>query len=182
MEEEKAAAQETEAAPKKVRKKSTFLADFKAFLSRGNVIDLAVAVIIGAAFGKIVSSLVNDIIMPLVSLALGGVSFADLKWVIRPGDELLGVTETALGYGMFIQATIDFLIIAFCVFMIIRFITKMQQGLKEVGSGKKKGGDAAAEATPAVEAPAASPAPTQEELLGEIRDLLKAQSGDKKGK
>ena len=101
-----------------------FWAEFKAFIAKGNVIDLAVAVIIGGAFNKIVSSLVNDVIMPLVSLAVGGADVKDWKWVITPaeydeaGKQL--VAETALRYGVFIQTIIDFLIIAFTVFMIVK--------------------------------------------------------------
>lgn len=154
----------------KEKKKSTFWADFKAFITKGNILQLAIAVIIGAAFGKIIAALVDQIIMPLISLAFGGVSFADLKWVIKPAEyDTLGVlmkNETALGYGLFIQATIDFLIIAFCIFLFIRLVTRAQTGLK-----KPK--------TDSPAAPAEPPKPTQEELLAEIRDLIKLQT--KKG-
>lgn len=139
--------------------KSKFLADFKAFAMRGNVIDMAVGVIIGGAFGKIVSSLVNDIIMPLIGIVVGGVNFTDLKWVITPasvdeaGNE---IAESTLNYGTFIQSTIDFLIIAFSIFVMVRVITKI--------TTRKK---AEEEAAPA-------PEPSNEEkLLAEIRDLLK---------
>lgn len=161
----------------KKEKKNSFFADFKKFLSRGNILDLAVAVIIGAAFGKIVTSLVNDIIMPLVSLALGGVSVYDWKWVIKEAeyDDVTGLltkSETALNYGTFIMAILDFLIIAFCIFMIIRIIVKAQSGFKKLTH--KEGEEASA----AEEAPAAPPAPTQEQLLTEIRDLLKQSHCD----
>ena len=141
--------------------KSKFLADFKAFAMRGNVIDMAVGVIIGGAFGKIVSSLVNDIIMPLIGIVVGGVNFTDLKWVITPasvdeaGNE---IAESTLNYGTFIQSTIDFLIIAFSIFVMVRVITKI--------TTRKK---AEEEAVPA---PAPEPA-NEEKLLAEIRDLLK---------
>ena len=126
--------------------------DFKAFAMKGNVIDLAVAVIIGGAFGKIVSSVVNDILMPPIGLLLGKVDFKDLKLILRHGTD--GAADVTMNYGMFIQNTIDFLIIAFCIFLIIKAISKLE---------KKK-----------EEAPAAPPAPTkQEQLLEEIRDLLK---------
>lgn len=128
------------------------LKEFKEFAMRGNVIDLAVAVVIGGAFGKIVSSLVNDIIMPLLSVILGSVNFSDLKYVITPasGD----VAEVAFRYGAFIQSIIDFLIIAFSIFLVIKLLS----------SFKKK--EPAAEPAP--------PAPSNEEvLLTEIRDLLK---------
>lgn len=139
--------------------KSTFMQDFKAFAMKGNVIDMAVGVIIGGAFGKIVSSVVADIIMPPLGLLVGGVNFTDLKWVLKPaavvdGKEVVAVT---LNYGQFLQATFDFLIIAFSIFMFIRLITRLTQKKEE---------------TPAI--PPAPPAPTkEEELLTEIRDLLK---------
>ena len=99
-----------------------FFKDFKAFISKGNILDLAVAVVIGGAFGKIVTSFVNDVIMPLISAIIGNISFADLKWVIRPADELNGITEVALKYGNFIQTFVDFLIISFFIFLILRLL------------------------------------------------------------
>ena len=123
--------------------KSTFLQDFKAFAMKGNVIDMAVGVVIGGAFGKIVSSLVANVIMPPIGLLVGGVNFTDLD------------------YGQFLQATFDFLIIAFAIFLFIRLITKL--------TTKKQAEVAAAPPTP--------PAPTKEEvLLTEIRDLLKEKN------
>lgn len=126
--------------------------DFKAFVLRGNVIDLAVAVIIGGAFGKIVTSMVNDIIMPIIGIILGNVNITGLKILIEPavGD----TPEVAVYYGQFIQNIIDFLIIAFFIFLAIRILEKL----------KKK-----EEAAPAEE-PAT---PEDVELLREIRDLLK---------
>jgi large conductance mechanosensitive channel len=138
-----------------------FLNDFKEFAMRGNVIDMAVGVIIGGAFGKIVTSMVNDVIMPLVGVLTGGVNFTDLKWIIQP-EKLAadGTTVEAaavtLNYGMFVQNVVDFLIIAFCIFMMIKVISRLT---------KKK-----------EEAPAPAPAPepsAEEKLLTEIRDLLK---------
>lgn len=161
---------------KKEKRKSGFFSDFKKFISRGNILDLAVAVIIGAAFGKIISSMVNDIIMPLISLALGGISFKDLKWVIRQANPAAGVTETALGYGSFIQATVDFLIIAICIFIMIRLIAKAQSGMNKL----KQKDQAKAASDPRT--PAQEPVPVKtasEELLTEIRDLLKQQSSAK---
>ena len=136
-----------------------FVKEFKDFAMKGNVIDLAVAVIIGGAFGKIVSSFVADIVMPLIGLLLGGVNFADLKWVIKEAVMENGVEKVAaatLNYGNFIQVTIDFLIIALAIFMAIKAMNSM----------KKK-------EEPAPEAPAAPSA--EETLLGEIRDLLKTK-------
>ncbi len=135
-----------------------FIQEFKAFAMRGNVIDLAVGVIIGAAFNKIVSSLVADIIMPPLGLLLGGIDFKDFSLTLK--DAIGDDPAVILNYGMFIQNIFDFIIVAFSIFVAIRVITKLRE--KE---------DKAAEAAAA--APAV-PAPTQEEvLLGEIRDLLK---------
>ena len=139
--------------------KLTFLQDFKAFAMKGNVIDMAVGVIIGGAFGKIVSSLVADVIMPPVGLLVGGVNFTDLKWVLKPavvhdGQEV--AAAVTLNYGNFLQVTFDFLIIAFSVFLFVRLLSRLNR--------KKE--------KPA--APPAPPAPSKEELLlTEIRDLLK---------
>ena len=141
-----------------------FLKDFKAFALKGNVIDMAVGVVIGVAFGKIVTSIVNDVIMPLISVMTGGVSFTDWKAVLSPAviDEITGEitkAEVALTYGNLIQNVVDFLIIALSIFVVIRAVTKAGEKLK-----KKE------EEAPAVEEPKG---PTQEELLTEIRDLLK---------
>ncbi|MBP8293030.1 MAG: large-conductance mechanosensitive channel protein MscL [Caldilineaceae bacterium] len=124
-------------------------AEFKAFISRGNVLDLAVAVIIGGAFGAIVTSFVNDIIMPLVGVILGGIDFTSLS---------ITVGSSAILYGNFIQAIINFLIIAFSIFLVVKAANSFQRKQE------------AAPAPPAL--------PTKEEtLLAEIRDLLKAQAG-----
>lgn len=139
--------------------KSTFLQDFKAFAMRGNVMDMAVGVIIGGAFGKIITSVVSDIIMPPIGLLVGGVNFTDLKWDMKPAQEIDGVMQEAvtLNYGNFLQTAFDFIIIAISIFIFIRLISKL--------SRKKE------------EAPAAPPAPSKEEvLLTEIRDLLKEQN------
>ena len=153
--------------------KSTFLQDFKAFAMKGNVIDMAVGVIIGGAFGKIVTSVVNDLIMPTVGMLVGGVNFTDLKLTMKEAvpeklNEAGEVIEAAvpavtLNYGNFLQQTFDFLIIAFCIFLMIKGITKLN-------NMKKKEEEAPApEPTPAPE-----PEPSAEEkLLTEIRDLLK---------
>ena len=125
--------------------------EFKAFIMRGNVVDMAVGVIIGGAFGKIVTSLVNDIFMPIIGMILGNVDFSSLE--IKLGEPVEGAEQAAIRYGMFIQEIVNFLIIALCIFMVIKVINKMQ---------KKK-----------EEAPAPAPEPTKEEvLLTEIRDAL----------
>ena len=125
--------------------------EFKAFVMRGNVVDLAVGVIIGVAFGKIVTSLVNDIFMPIIGMILGNVNFSSLE--IKLGEPVEGVEQAAIKYGMFIQEIVNFIIIAFCIFMFIKLINRIQ---------KKK-----------EEAPAPAPEPTKEEvLLTEIRDAL----------
>ena len=135
----------------------TMLKEFKEFALKGNVVDLAVGVIIGGAFGKIVTSLVNDIIMPLIGILLGGMNFTDLKVVITPaqGD----IAEVAFRYGAFFQTFIDFLIISFSIFLFIKLLNSM----------KKK--EAQIEET--IKEPS-----TEEKLLTEIRDLLK--ENDKK--
>ena len=148
-----------------------FLEDFKAFALKGNVIDMAVGVIVGGAFGKIVSSLVNDIIMPVITLCTGGTGFENMKFVIRHGipateEGQAAVEEVAVHYGTFIQNIVDFFIIAFSIFVAIRLTVKFQEKWKK-DSEKEE------------EAPAPEPAPTKEEvLLGEIRDLLKQQNAD----
>lgn len=131
------------------------LKDFKEFAFKGNVLDMAIGVIIGGAFGKIVTSLVNDLIMPIISILTGGLNFTDLKYVITPahGD----IAENAIAYGSFIQNVVDFLIIAFCIFMFVRLIEKF-----------KKKEEAKVEEVPAKADDVV--------LLEEIRDLLKAKN------
>lgn len=129
--------------------------EFKEFAMRGSVVDLAVAVVIGAAFGKIVTSLVDDIIMPVVGFVTGGVDFSKMKYVISPGDPAAEIPETAIMYGNFVNVIIQFLIVAFVIFMVIKGINSMKRKEEVVE-----------------EAPAG---PTQEELLADIRDLLKKQ-------
>lgn len=140
-----------------------FLQEFKTFAMKGNVVDMAVGIIIGGAFGKIVSSLVADIIMPPIGLLIGGVKFNNLKIILKHAhlDEATGQTTEAvsINYGNFISTTLDFIIIAFSIFLLIKMINSL----------KRK-----QEAAPA--APAPPPTPTKEEvLLTEIRDILKTQ-------
>ena len=140
-----------------------FFEEFKTFAMRGNVIDLAVGVVIGGAFGKITTSLVNDIIMPLISMITGGIDFSAWKWVLKEAVKELDpatnemvekLPEVAVNFGNTIAIILDFIIIAFAIFCVIKVLNKLQ---------KKK-----------EEAPAAPPAPSKEELLlTEIRDLLK---------
>jgi large conductance mechanosensitive channel len=129
----------------------SFAKDFKAFIMRGNVVDLAVAVVIGGAFGKIVTSLVNDIIMPPIGVLVGGIDFSRLKWIIHDSTDPKKVV--AIHYGSFINTIITFLIIAFAVFVVIKLVEKTMP--------KKQA------------APAAPP--PEVTLLTEIRDLLKQQ-------
>ena len=124
------------------------LSDFKKFALKGNVVDLAVGVIIGAAFGKIVTSLVNDVIMPLIGLLLGGISFQKLE--IKIGDAVVA-------YGIFIETIVDFIIVAFSIFLFVKLFNRLKRKEEEVATEP--------------------PAPTKEEiLLAEIRDLLKAKN------
>lgn len=136
--------------------------EFKAFIMRGNLLDLAVAVIIAGAFGAVVSSFTNDVVMPPIGLALGGVDFTDLAYTLKDAqlnaDGSVAVEAVQLRYGKFIQTIIDFLIIAFVIFMVVKGYNRMQE------ARKKKEEEAA---------PAPPPGPTQEQLLAEIRDLLK---------
>ena len=140
------------------------LKEFKSFAMRGNVLDLAVAVIIGGAFGKIITSFVNDVLMPPIGLLLGNTDFSNLKIILKEGSEAVmngdqvvtpAITEVAIKYGAFVNTVLDFLIVAFSIFMVIKAFNSM----------KKK--EAAAP-------PPAPPAPSKEEvLLTEIRDILK---------
>ncbi|MCM1077650.1 MAG: large-conductance mechanosensitive channel protein MscL [Bacteroides sp.] len=139
----------------------SFIKEFKEFAMRGNVIDMAVGVVIGAAFGKIISSLVDDIIMPLVGVATGGMNFTDYKFVIQKAvvdgatQEIIK-PEVSLNWGTWIQTVVDFLIVAFCIFVAIKAINQL----------KRKQAEPEPEPAPAE--------PTKEEvLLTEIRDLLK---------
>lgn len=147
-----------------------FFSDFKAFINKGNVMDMAVGVVIATAFGAITKSLVADIIMPLVSLATGANSVADWKVVLKPDviDEVTGEMLTAgtyLNYGTFLQTIIDFIIIAFSVFVAIRVITKSAERAAALMKKKEEEKE---------EEPAPAPEPSAEEkLLTEIRDLLK---------
>lgn len=149
-------------------KKKGFFAEFKEFISRGNVMDLAVGMIIGSAFTAIVNSLVNHIVMPIIGAIIGGINFDNLKIVITPADEAAGVAEAAICYGSFIQAIVNFLIVAFVIFLVVRSMNKFRAKMEA-----KKAAEAEAEAPAEEEAPA-EPEPTKEELLlAEIRDLLK---------
>ena len=137
--------------------KSSFVKEFKEFAVKGNAIDMAVGVIIGGAFGKIVSSIVNDLIMPPIGWLIGGIDFKDLKYdmPVNPLNE--GAVPVSIAYGNFIQTCLDFFIIAFCVFLLVRMLMKL--------SRKKKEEEAA---------PAAPAEPSEEvKLLTEIRDALK---------
>jgi large conductance mechanosensitive channel len=131
------------------------LSEFKAFAVKGNVVDMAVGIIIGAAFGKIVSSFVGDVIMPPLGLLIGGVDFSDLAITLRAAEG--NAPAVVLAYGKFIQTVIDFIIVAFAIFM----------GVKAINRLKRE----------EAKAPTLPPTPTKEELLlGEIRDLLKDQN------
>ena len=139
----------------------SFFKEFKEFAMRGNVIDMAVGVVIGAAFGKIISSLVDDIIMPLVGVVTGGINFTDYKWVIQQAvidgqtQEVLK-PEVTMNWGSWVQTLVDFIIVAFCIFVAIKAINQLKRKKEEAP------------------APAPAPEPTKEEvLLTEIRDLLK---------
>lgn len=144
-----------------------FFEDFKAFAMKGNVVDMAVGVVVGGAFGKIVTSFVNDIITPLLGILLGKMSFTDLKWIITPavldetGAEVSA--ELALTYGNFIQQVIDFLIISLSIFVVLRLMMTLKSAFEKKEEAKVE-----------EPAPVAPPAPSEELVtLREIRDLLK---------
>ena len=141
-----------------------FFEEFKAFAMRGNVLDMAVGVVIGGAFGKITTSLVGDIIMPLISMLTGGIEFSNWKWVLRAAvaeGETVVREEIAVNYGNLIAVILDFIIIAFAVFCMVKAVNKMHDKLSK----------------PAEPEPEKEPESTKEELLlTEIRDLLKEQS------
>lgn len=132
----------------------SFIKEFKEFAMRGSVVDLAVGMVIGAAFGKIVTSLVDDIIMPAVGYFTGGVDFSDMKIILEPADEANEIAEVAINYGVFINVIIQFIIIAFCIFLVIKLINQLKRKEEE------------APEEPAVPS-------NEEQLLSEIRDLLK---------
>ncbi len=169
-----------------------FFKEFKEFIMRGNVLDMAVGVIIGGAFGKIVTSLVNDIVMPPIGLAIGGVAFSELKATIKEavpavlaedGETVVKAAKDAvtINYGNFIQLIIEFLIIALCIFLVVRTINKVRARVEEKKAAEAaalaaaEAEKAAAEAEAAAQEPAA---PTEAELLAEIRDLLKKEKGE----
>lgn len=131
-------------ASKNIKKISKGASEFKTFISRGNVVDMAVGVIIGGAFGKIVTSLVNDVLMPIIGVFLGGLDFSDLS--IKVGD-------ATIKYGSFIQTIVDFLIVAFCIFMIVKLFESFKKKKEEAEEAPKKSDEVL--------------------LLEEIRDLLK---------
>lgn len=177
--------------------KFRFLNDFRDFAVKGNVIDMAVGVIIGGAFGKIVSSLVSDIIMPLVGLILGGVNLVDLKWVLKPEtltDDGLVSPAIILSYGKFIQTAFDFIVIAFSIFVFLRVLSYMRLKGKALMEKKKAEKDRLESLSSTEENPSAELHPVvekkqeqvvtdidngnckdgkSEEVLLEIRDLLK---------
>ena len=133
----------------------SFIKEFKEFSIKGNVIDMAVGVIIGGAFGKIVTSLVNDIIMPLISKITGEINFTNLKIVLTQENKEKGIEQITLNYGNFIQNIVDFIIIALCIFAFIKVINSLKKQEEEIEEAKED-------------------EPTKEEvLLTEIRDLLK---------
>ena len=133
------------------------LQEFKAFAIKGNVLDMAIGIVIGAAFGKIVSSLVEDIIMPPIGLLIGGVNFSDLAFTLQ--EATAGSAAVALKYGKFLQTTIDFIIIAFAIFMAVHAINRLKKKEQVAPSA----------------APAPPPPSVEERLLTDIRDLLKSK-------
>ncbi|MCQ2426911.1 MAG: large conductance mechanosensitive channel protein MscL [Clostridia bacterium] len=169
----------------KEKKKSTFWADFKAFITRGNVIDMAVGVVVGGAFGKITSGLVSYIISPVIGLITGGVDLASVKTVlveeIKDAAGEITQAEVAIQWGMWIQTIIDFIIVAFCIFCVVRLIAKMNKKLNEKKEAEKAAADAAAAEKAAADKAAADAAAAEKEAenkalrqaIFDIRDSLK---------
>ncbi len=186
---------------KREKKKSTFWADFKAFITRGNVIDMAVGVVIGGAFGKIVTGLVNYVINPCVSLLTGGMDLDSVKTVLVKAEEAVldaegvevtpaveEVKEVAILWGTWIQTILDFIIVAFCIFFVLRIIVKVRAVLEaeknaeadakakaaaEKAAADKAAADAAAAALAEKQAALDASILKQEEILAEIRDIMK---------
>ena len=155
-----------------------FFTDFKAFIAKGNIIDMAVGVVIGGAFGKIVTSLVNDIIMPALSLVMGNKSIADLKYVIteaeiEPLTQKVLTPEVAIKYGNFIQLIIDFLIVALCIFCVLRVLMRINNKLREKELEEEAAKKKAEEEKKKAEAEAAAQKETVEDILRDIRESLK---------
>ena len=151
---------------KRLAEKTTgFMAEFRKFIARGNVLDMAVGVIIGGAFGKISTSLVNDVLMPAISMLTGGIDFTDWKLVLKEavvenGEEI--AAAVSINYGAFLSTVLDFLIIAFAVFCLVKGVGRLQRGREEAAP------------------PPAPPEPSADDkLLTEIRDLLRQQSAGK---
>jgi len=142
-----------------IKPRKTVIGEFREFIARGNVIDLAVGVIIGAAFNNIVKSLVDQVVMPPIGLVTGGIDFAKMQWVLRPDDpHTKAVEEVAIQYGAFINAVIQFVIVAWVVFLLVKLVNMLRRQEAET--------------------PTTPPAPTPSEtLLTEIRDLLRAEQG-----
>lgn len=144
---------------------ASFVKDFRDFINQGNVVDMAVGVIIGGAFGKIVSSLVTDVIMPLIGAITGGISFSDIKYELTPAivenGQVIQEANT-LNIGTFIDTIINFLIIALCIFTVIRLLQRSKDRFAKNEAPDEE-----------------TPAPSTEDLLTEIRDLLKADQGNK---
>ena len=168
-------------------KKGSFWADFKAFISKGNILDMAVGVVIGGAFGKIVTGLVNYIINPVIGLLTGGVSLDGLKTVIKAADEAAGTAEVAILWGSWIQTIVDFLIVALCIFIVLRAIMRAKKiaNAKKIAEEEKKAAEekakaeeekkeaeAAAAALEAKRVAVEDAALHTEKLLEEIKDLL----------
>ena len=155
--------------------KKGMLQEFKAFIMRGNVLDMAVGVIIAGAFGKITTSLVNDLLMPFISYIFGARDMTALNIIIRDaivdGEGNVVKEAIVLGFGTFVATIIDFILVALVVFLIVRGFNRA----RDKAEAKKKAEEAAAAAAAAAEAEAVPPAPTTEELLAQIRDLIAEQ-------
>ena len=163
----------TREAGKKVEKKSkAFWADFKKFVAKGNVVDLAIAVVVGTAFNKIVSALVSEIITPLTSMLLKADTLTELKWVLRAADEANGIEEVAVTYGVFLQRVIDFLVVALSIYVALKVFMKLKNTIRkrEIEAAAKRAKEEEARKKAEAEAAAAKEAEIRQKFIDDVAD------------
>ena len=163
----------TREAGKKVEKKSkAFWADFKKFVAKGNVVDLAIAVVVGTAFNKIVSALVSEIITPLTSMLLKADTLTELKWVLRAADEANGIEEVAVTYGVFLQRVIDFMVVALSIYVALKVFMKLKNTIRkrEIEAAAKRAKEEEARKKAEAEAAAAKEAEIRQKFIDDVAD------------
>ena len=163
----------TKKAGRKVEKKSrAFWADFKKFVAKGNVVDLAIAVVVGTAFNKIVSALVSEIITPLTSMLLKADTLTELKWVLRAADEANGTEEVAVTYGVFLQRVIDFMVVALSIYVVLKVFMKLKNTIRkrEIEAAAKRAKEEEAKKKAEAEAAAAKEAEIRQKFIDDVAD------------